>query len=198
MRADYDWLRRAADAEARARWLGERFPDGIPPQWWNAVLGLVETEVSLLRAVTRAESAQRFAFADSLLAQAPALGGISRCEAAARRVRLAALAHRYEPPLVGLPPGLTPDGSARRLLDALPLARPEARAAAELRRRGQATGEDRSHEPGEPIPPGQGASGTLARLQETERAVEDLRWVVDAIEDPGLRAEAAAWLARHD
>ncbi|RKN11994.1 hypothetical protein D7319_03560 [Streptomyces radicis] len=186
------------DAEARARWLGERFPDGIPPQWWNAVLGLVETEVGPLRGLPRAESAEQLAFAAVLLAQAPALGGISRCEAAARRVRLAAIACRYRPPLEGLPPELTPDGSARRLLDALPLSRPQARAAARLRRHRLDSGEDRYHVPGEPITPGRGAPGTLTPLQETERAVGDLRWVVDAIEDPEVRAEAAAWLAQHD
>ncbi|TDC78021.1 hypothetical protein [Streptomyces hainanensis] len=187
IRREFRELRDATD-DARGSWLCRRFPDGVPSQWWTAMLEAAETQCSPRRPLPAAERLATWEFAARLLDLVPRFGGLSPCYVGYWRVRLAAIALRYSPPLDGLPPEFTPDAAVRYTLDHLPLTREKALDAAHRARQG------RLHVPGEPITPGQRPPEESARLNDLRWVLPSLDWLVDHLRDDALRRETRAWL----
>ncbi|MGI5213785.1 hypothetical protein [Plantactinospora sp. CA-290183] len=180
-REQYDRLRNLPPDE-RAGWIRSTYPAGTGIQWWFSVLGSAETEVSARLVRGEPADADPFAFAVSIVELGTTMGEVDPPHAAYWLVRFAAMALRFDTPPPGLPDEVTPDGSARAAIAAIPLTEEEALKAAERRSREFREGID-----------GPADEETRA-LQDLERVVSSLDRVRGHVTDPGLTARIDRWL----
>jgi hypothetical protein len=109
------------------QWLGERFPDGVPIQWWGSVIDSANSSVSHLLRLSPGEAVARFEFGARIALLSSARGEYPRGKSASSIIGLAIRALQYEPELDGLPDIVTPDGAASWALDSMPVSRERAR-----------------------------------------------------------------------
>ena len=180
MTADYRTLRTLPE-EDRLRLIRSAHPDRVGGQWPNSVLDSVENHILRMSHGMEVPSPEPFEFAVWFLGVAVAEGGFTPAYSGHWLLRLAALALRFDPPIAGMPPEMSPDGAARRVLALLPISRKRYR-----QLRGRWEREYPSEEP---------ADGGQQLVQDVGWTVPALAWVRGAVVDPVLRDEVDAWLA---
>ncbi len=109
------------------QWLGERFPDGVPIQWWGSVIDSANSSVSHLLRLSPEEAIVRFEFGARIALLSSARGEYPHGKSACSIIGLAIRALQYEPGLDGLPDIVTPNGAASWALDSMPVSRERAR-----------------------------------------------------------------------
>jgi hypothetical protein len=109
------------------QWLGERFPGGVPIQWWGSVISSANSSVSPLLRLSPEEAVARFEFGARITLLSSARGEYPGGKSACGIIGLAIRALQYEPELDNLPDIVTPDGAASWALDSMPVSREQAR-----------------------------------------------------------------------
>ncbi|MFJ9638661.1 hypothetical protein [Streptomyces sp. NPDC101178] len=180
-------------------WIRRRFPDGSFPQWWLAVFESLETSVSPLRDVAASRRRGDFELSVEVARLAVDIGGIRPPMGAYWILRLAAIALRFDPPVVGLPELLMPDGAAELALNRMPLSRERAIAASETRKAEYlAAGDDFYAPVGSKFSVSSEVDVRFSALQEVELILSALPWVSSAVTSKETSRNIDAWLEIRD
>ncbi|MEU2180827.1 hypothetical protein [Streptomyces thermolilacinus] len=194
MRVDSDLCEMRGVLKGRlADWVSSRFPGGTSPQWWLSIFESLEVSASPFREVTPERRADDLNLAEEAILLAVKLGGVRAAVGAYWMLRIAALALRFDPPLVGLPQILTPDGSAGWALQQIPLTRERAIAESETRRVEHLNAGEGFYAPvgGEVTPASEVA---FSGLQDVELILSALPWVCPHLKDKGIESEVRSWM----
>ncbi|TMR08209.1 hypothetical protein ETD86_48765 [Nonomuraea turkmeniaca] len=177
-------------------WVGSRFPEGAPPQWWLSVFESIEIGVSPFQKVAPDQRKEDFELGATAVTVAVDRGDISPSLGAYWLLRLAAMALRINPPVNKLPEVLTPDGSAEWALEHLSLSREQAVADARGRRAEYDAADDDFYAPVgvESQPADFQPDHQFSALHEVEMILGALPWVSSKVTDPRISAEVQEWL----
>ena len=186
---------RAVAPEGLAEWVERRFLGRAPTSWWVAMFEMAESSVGPARRISTSERREGFELGLRAMMLAVDRADIRPAVGSYWLIRLAAITQRIDPPVSGLSATLSPDGTAQWALGHMPISR---EAAMELAAQRDAASPDAVGDfrapIGRAIERGLEPSRDVSLLQEVEQVITALRWIVNAVQDDGLRTELYTWL----